>query len=98
MRERAVEIDLRGSERAVGIDGRAHEVGCAEGAFAADLSSVGGLTFTPEAVRAHRGRLLVVASEYEAPFGRFSGELDGLWIDGLWIDGLGVMERHSATW
>lgn len=81
-----------GSERAVWVEGRAHEVGPA--AFATDLSSVGGLRFTPEATRAHRERLGVVASDYEAPFGRFSGELPGVGA----ITGLGVMERHRATW
>lgn len=80
-----------GSERALWIDGRAHEVG--PQAFAADLSSVGGLAFIPEASRSHRERLGIVASDYEAPFGSFSGELDGVRIEGL-----GVMESHTATW
>src|SRR4051812_31472945 len=61
------------SERAVWIDGVPHPVGPAE--FAADLSRVGGLAFSAEAVRARRENLIVVASDYEAPFGTFSGIL-----------------------
>lgn len=80
-----------GSERALWVDGRAHEV--APQPFAADLSSVGGMRFSAEATRAHRERLGIVASDYEAPFGSFSGELDGVRIEGL-----GVMESHSARW
>lgn len=80
-----------GSERALWVDGRAHEL--ASQPFAADLSSVGGLEFTREASRTRRERLGIVASDYEAPFGTFSGELDGLRIAGL-----GVMESHVARW
>jgi len=81
-----------GSERALWVDGRATELEPL--AFAADLSSVGGLRFTPEAARARRERLLVVSSDYEAPFGSFEGELPGVGR----VTGLGVMERHRATW
>ena len=83
----------QGSERSVWIDGVAREV--PPQPFAADLSSVGGLAFSPEAARARRERLLVVASDYEQPFGTFSGELPGA---GPLRSGLGVMERHTAVW
>ena len=43
--------------------------------FADDLSSVGGLRFTREAVRARHENLIVLRSDYEQPFGTFSGEL-----------------------
>lgn len=81
-----------GSERAVWVDGRARELEPLP--FATDLSSVGGLGFTPEAARAHRERLLIVSSDYEAPFGTFAGELPGTGP----MTGVGVMERHRATW
>jgi hypothetical protein len=81
-----------GSERAVWVDGRAREVEPLP--FATDLSAVGALRFVPEAARARRERLLIVSSDYEAPFGSFAGELPGTGP----ITGLGVMERHRATW
>jgi len=56
--------------------------------FAADGSAVGGLAFSPEARRERRERLWLVASEYEQPFGTFSGELPGA---GALRFGLGVM-------
>jgi Protein of unknown function (DUF2804) len=81
------------SERTVWVDGVAHEVGPL--AFAADLSRVGDLEFTAEATRARRERLLVVASDYEQPFGSFTGSLP---VAGRLASGWGVMERHAATW
>lgn len=85
--------DPRASERTVWVDGVAHEVGPAK--FAADLSAVGGLRFAAEAARARRERLIVVASDYEQPFGTFTGELP---VAGVLREGFGVMERHRATW
>jgi hypothetical protein len=88
----------RGSERAVWVAGAPHEV--APVRFAADLSCVTGadgseLRFTAEAQRSRRENLLVVRSEYRAPFGRFTGTLPG----GLELArGLGVMEHHRARW
>lgn len=81
------------SERTVWIDGCAEEVGpCA---FAADLSAVGGLRFTAEAVRERRDNLLLVRSHYRQPFGTFRGELPG----GVALaEGYGVMEAHDAWW
>ena len=37
-------------------------------------TGVGGLRFTAEATRARRDRLLVVSSDYEQPFGTFTGD------------------------
>lgn len=81
------------SERTVWIDGAAHQV--APQAFADDLSGVGDLRFSTEARRARRERLLVVSSDYEQPFGTFTGELP---VAGRLVSGLGVMERHAARW
>jgi hypothetical protein len=86
------------SERAVWVDGVAREPGPV--AFAADLSSVAGddgavLAFTAEAERARRDELLVFASEYRQPFGRFAGTLPG----GVELAAaFGVMERHDVRW
>jgi hypothetical protein len=81
------------SERAVWIDGEPHPVGPA--AFADDLSRVGELAFAPEAARARRENLVVVASDYEAPFGTFAGVLP---VAGPLREGYGVMERHEVRW
>jgi hypothetical protein len=88
----------RGSERAVWIDGSPHEVAPVE--FSASLLRVRGedgseLRFHPEAERAHRQNLLLVSSDYRAPFGSFSGTLPG----GVALaHGLGVVEHHRALW
>jgi Domain of unknown function (DUF2804), C-terminal len=87
------------SERAVWIDGGPHPVGPV--AFADDLAWVaprdGGerLTFVREAARARRENLLVIASDYEAPFGAFAGSLP---VAGPLREGFGVMERHDVRW
>jgi hypothetical protein len=87
-----------GSERRVWVDGVPREVGPV--AFDRLLAGVafaegGALAFRAEAVRARRDELLLVASDYEAPLGTFSGRLPG----GLELArGLGVMERHRARW
>lgn len=87
-----------GSERAVWVDGELHEV--VPVSFAEDLSSVvaedgSRLEFSPQAERSRRERLLLVSSDYRAPFGSFSGELPG----GIELaSGLGVMEHHRARW
>jgi hypothetical protein len=81
------------SERAVWIDGEPHAV--APVSFADDLSRVGELVFTPEAARARRENLLVVSSDYEAPFGAFAGTLP---VAGPLREGFGVMERHDVRW
>jgi Domain of unknown function (DUF2804), C-terminal len=81
-----------GSERTVWIDGVPREVGPV--AFGG-LRGVGDLRFSAAATRARRDRMLLVSSDYEAPFGTFTGvvpeagELAAAW---------GVMERHDARW
>ena len=82
-----------GSERTVWIAGVPHEV--PPQPFAADLSAVGGLRFAREAVRAARENLLLLRSDYEQPFGTFSGELP---VVGPLREGWGVMERHEVSW
>jgi hypothetical protein len=59
------------------------------------FSEGGELTFTAEAVRLRRDRLLVVRSDYRQPFGAFSGSLPGV---GQIRGALGVMEHHVARW
>ena len=87
----------QGSERAVWVGGVPHEVGPVE--FDPDLGFVRGegseLRFAPEAERARRENLLLVSSDYRAPFGTFSGTLPG----GVELaSGRGVMEHHRARW
>jgi hypothetical protein len=88
----------RGSERAVWIAGTPHEVPPVS--FATDLSRISAadgseLRFEAEAQRSRRENLLLVRSEYEAPFGTFSGTLPG----GVALArGLGVVEHHRARW
>ena len=83
-----------GSERGVWIAGAPHEVSPV--GFAADLSRISAtdgseLRFEAEAQRSRSENLLLVSSEYEAPFGTFSGTLPG----GVALaHGLGVVEYH----
>jgi len=81
------------SERTVWFAGEPREV--PSQAFAADLSAVGGLRFAREAVRSARENLLLLRSDYEQPFGTFSGELP---TAGPLREGWGVMERHEVSW
>lgn len=86
------------SERAVWVAGAPHEVPPVR--FAPDLTRVtcvdgSELRFAAEAQRTRRENLLLVRSEYRAPFGAFEGSLPG----GIEIaHGLGVMEHHKARW
>jgi Protein of unknown function (DUF2804) len=88
----------QGSERAVWRDGVPAEVGPVS--FAEDLSSIAAedgsrLEFRAEAERSRRENLLILSSDYRAPFGTFSGVLPG----GLeLVSGRGVMEHHRARW
>lgn len=87
-----------GSERAVWVAGVPHEAPPVR--FAGDLrciSSENGseLRFAPEAERSRRDNLLLVRSDYRAPFGRFSGTLPG---DIPLAHALGVVEHHRARW
>jgi hypothetical protein len=87
-----------GSERAVWVGGEPREAVAVS--FARDLSSIRSadgaeLHFTPEAERRRHENLLVVSSDYRAPFGSFSGVLPG----GIALaHGLGVVEHHRARW
>jgi Protein of unknown function (DUF2804) len=87
-----------GSERAVWVAGQPHETAPVE--FAPDLSRITAgdgseLRFSAEAERSRRESLLLVSSDYRAPFGSFSGTLPG----GIALArGLGVVEHHRARW
>lgn len=87
-----------GSERAVWIDGAPHEVPPVS--FASDLGQIvaedgSTLRFATEAQRTRRENLLLVRSDYRAPFGTFGGVLPG----GIELArGLGVVEHHRARW
>ncbi len=80
------------------VDGTPSEVGPVR--FAADLSEIlatdgSRLSFALEAERRRRENLLIVRSDYRAPFGSFSGTLPG----GIELaHGLGVVEHHCAHW
>ena len=79
------------SERTVWVDGEPHALA----ALPFDgLDGVGELRFSAQAIRAKRENYLVVASDYEQPFGTFAGSLP---VAGP-LHGWGVMERHSALW
>lgn len=81
------------SERTVWRNGSASEV--APVTFAADLSSVDRMEFASESTRARTERFGALHSDYEQPFGTFSGFLP----DGSQLrTGFGVMERHEARW
>jgi hypothetical protein len=87
-----------GSERAVWVAGHPSETPPVS--FAADLSSIRceagpELRFAAESERARRDNLLIVRSDYRAPFGTFTGTLPG----GIELaHGLGVVEHHRARW
>jgi hypothetical protein len=78
-------------ERTVWVDGEPHHV--AHQPFDG-LARVGGLDFTALATRGHRENYVLLASEYEQPFGTFAGTLP---VAGE-VHGWGVMERHQALW
>ncbi len=87
-----------GSERAVWIAGRPAEAAAVS--FAADLSAVrcedgSELRFSAESERSRRDNLLILSSDYRAPFGTFSGALPGAIP---LAHGLGVVEHHRARW
>jgi hypothetical protein len=87
-----------GSERAVWVNGRPREAPPV--AFATDLSSIrcpdgSELRFAAEAERSRRENLLILSSDYRAPFGSFEGTLPG---GVALVRGRGVMEHHRARW
>jgi hypothetical protein len=59
------------------------------------LAGVGDLRFTALATRSYARNLLVIASDYEQPFGTFAGALP---VGGELRAGWGVMERHRVRW
>ncbi len=79
-------------ENTVWVDGEPHAV---DPPRFDGLRGVAGLTFTAQATRARRESYLVIASDYEQPFGTFAGELP---VAGRLREGYGVMERHEARW
>ncbi len=87
-----------GSERAVWVAGAPHEAPPVR--FSTDLRTISSddgseLRFTPEAERSRRDNLLLVRSDYRAPFGSFSGTLPG----GIPLaHAFGVVEHHRARW
>jgi len=89
---------VSGSERAVWVAGEPSEAPPVS--FAPDLSRVScsdgsELHFLAEAERRRRENLLLIRSDYMAPFGLFSGTLPG----GVELArGWGVMEHHRALW
>jgi hypothetical protein len=88
-----VHDDPRVSERTVWVEGAPHHVEPLP--FAQGLAGVGELRCAAVAVRARRERAGFLASDYEQPFGRFSGALPRA---GPLREGFGVMERHDARW
>jgi hypothetical protein len=87
-----------GSERAVWIAGVPQEAPPVR--FSSDLSSIASedgsqLGFVPEARRSRQDNLVILRSDYQAPFGSFSGTLPG-GID--LMQALGVVEHHRARW
>jgi hypothetical protein len=87
-----------GSERAVWIAGVPRETPPVR--FSADLSAITAddgseLLFAPEAERSRRDNLLVLRSDYRAPFGTFSGTLPGAVP---LAHAVGVVEHHRALW
>jgi hypothetical protein len=87
-----------GSERALWVAGVPHEVGPVR--FSDDLRTIASddgaeLRFAPERERSRRDNLVLVRSDYRAPFGSFSGTLPG----GIQLEqALGVVEHHRARW
>jgi hypothetical protein len=85
-----------GSERAIWVDGAAHEPGPVE--FDGDriaFAEGGELAFSEWSAREADINLLLLRSRYRAPFGTFSGDLPGA---GALAEGYGVMEWHEAYW
>jgi hypothetical protein len=81
-----------GSERAVWVDGVPRHV--PPQPFHG-LDGVGDLRFEAVATRARKENLLLIASDYEQPFGTFAGEVPEA---GPLRAGWGVMERHRVRW
>jgi|1186.fasta_scaffold13095_3 hypothetical protein len=83
---------LHDGENTVWVDGEPHAVGVPR---FHGLAGVGDLRFAAEATRARKENLVLIASDYEQPFGTFTGSLP---VAGELRSGWGVMERHEARW
>jgi Protein of unknown function (DUF2804) len=87
----------RASERAIWVDGEPTEPGPVEfqGLETIHFEDESRLNFTAETQRVHHeGIPLIARSDYQAPFGSFTGSLSGLPLE----TGLGVMEAHDVVW
>jgi hypothetical protein len=87
----------RASERSIWVDGVPTEPGPVEfqGLETIHFEDESRLNFTAETQRVHHeGIPLIARSDYQAPFGSFSGALSGLPLDSA----LGVMEAHDVVW
>ncbi|HSD23042.1 MAG TPA: DUF2804 family protein [Solirubrobacterales bacterium] len=85
------------SERAIWVVGDPVEPGpiSFQGLESIHFEDESRLNFSAETERTHHeGIPLLARSEYEAPFGTFTGSLNGLPIESA----LGVMEAHDAIW
>ncbi len=87
-----------GSERAVWVAGEPREAPPVS--FTAALERIScedgsELEFKAEAERSRSENMLIVKSDYRAPFGTFSGSLPG---NIPLAHGLGVVEHHRALW
>ena len=83
---------LHDGENTVWVGGEPHAV---EVPRFDGLAGVGELRFDAQATRARRENLVLIASDYEQPFGTFTGTLP---VAGELRSGWGVMERHEARW
>lgn len=85
------------SERTIWVAGEPTEPGPVEfqGLESIHFEDESRLNFSAETQRSHHeGIPLLARSDYEAPFGSFSGSLMGLPVESA----LGVMEAHDAVW
>jgi hypothetical protein len=85
------------SERSIWLAGEPTEPGPVEfqGLDSIHFENESRLNFRAETQRTHHeGIPLLARSDYQAPFGSFTGSLMGLQVDSA----LGVMEAHDAVW
>jgi hypothetical protein len=85
------------SERTIWVAGQPTEPGPVtfQGLESIHFEDESRLNFTAETQRSHHeGIPLLARSDYEAPFGTFTGSLMGLPVESA----LGVMEAHDAVW
>ena len=85
------------SERTIWVAGEPTEPGPVEfqGLQTIHFEDESRLSFDAETKRTHHeGIPLIARSDYEAPFGSFTGTLNGLTLESA----LGVMEAHDVVW